>query len=55
MIEIPEKMRCAYSNGYDDFDQLEFRTNIPAPTTVPDEVLIKVETAAVNNKFNASH
>jgi hypothetical protein len=34
MIEIPKKMRCAYWNGYGDFDQLEFRTDIPVPTPV---------------------
>jgi hypothetical protein len=52
MIEVPKKMRCAYWNGYGDFDQLEFRTDIPVPTPVPNEELIKVGTNAVNNTFS---
>jgi hypothetical protein len=51
MIEIPKKMQCAYWNGHGDFDQLEFRTDIPVPTPVPNEELIKVGTAA-NNTFS---
>jgi hypothetical protein len=39
-------------NDHGDFDQLEFRTDIPVPTPVPNEELIKVGTAAVNNTFS---
>lgn len=36
-------------NGHGDFDMLEFRNNIPVPKPGPNEVLIKVGAAAVNN------
>lgn len=34
--------------GHNDFNQLEFYTDIPVPTPQPNEVLIKVEAAALN-------
>jgi NADPH:quinone reductase-like Zn-dependent oxidoreductase len=49
MSEIPKKMRGVYLNGHGSFDMLELRDYIPVPTPGPNEVLIKVGAAAVNN------
>ncbi len=49
MIEIPKKMRGVYLNGHGSFDMLELRDDIPVPSPGPNEVLIKVGAAAVNN------
>lgn len=49
MSEIPLKMRGVYLNGHGDFDMLELRNDIPVPKPGPNEVLIKVGAAAVNN------
>lgn len=49
MNEIPRKMRGVYLKGHGDFDMLEFRNDIPVPTPGPNDVLIKVGAAAVNN------
>lgn len=49
MSEIPIKMRGVYLNGHGDFDMLELRNDIPVPKPGPNEVLIKVGAAAVNN------
>ena len=43
------KMRGVYLNGHGDFDMLELRNDMPVPKPQPNEVLIKVGAAAVNN------
>jgi hypothetical protein len=43
-------MQCAYEVTV--ILTIKFHTDIPVPTPVPDEVLIKVGTAAVNNTFS---
>ncbi|MFW5758981.1 MAG: alcohol dehydrogenase family protein [Bacteroidota bacterium] len=49
MSEIPIQMRGVYLKGHGDFDMLELRNDIPVPKPGPNEVLIKVGAAAVNN------
>ncbi|MGQ1946071.1 alcohol dehydrogenase family protein [Geofilum sp. OHC36d9] len=49
MNEIPKKMRGVYLKGHGDFDMLELRDDIPVPNPGPNEVLIKVGAAAINN------
>nr|WP_320120476.1 alcohol dehydrogenase family protein [uncultured Marinifilum sp.] len=49
MTDIPVKMRGVYLNGHGDFDMLEIRNDISVPKPGPNEVLIKVGAAAVNN------
>lgn len=49
MREIPVKMRGVYLKGHGDIDMLELRNDIPVPKPGPNEVLIKVGAAAVNN------
>ncbi|MRT93642.1 alcohol dehydrogenase family protein [Ancylomarina sp. 16SWW S1-10-2] len=49
MNKIPKIMRGVYLKGHGDFDMLELRNDIPVPKPGPNEVLIKVGAAAVNN------
>ena len=42
-------MAAVYLNGYGDYDQLEYVTDAPVPSPGPNEVLIKVAAAGVNN------
>lgn len=49
MSEIPIKMRGVYLKGHGDIDMLELRNDIPVTKPGPNEVLIKVGAAAVNN------
>lgn len=42
-------MRGVYLKGHGDFDMLELRDDIPVPNPGPNEVLIKVGGAAINN------
>lgn len=49
MNSIPKLMSGIYLNGYGDFDQLELRKDIPVPFPRPNEVLIKVGAAGINN------
>ncbi|HJP67909.1 MAG TPA: alcohol dehydrogenase family protein [Sphingomicrobium sp.] len=46
---VPSRMSGVQLIGHGDFDQLQFRTDIPVPTPDPGEVLIKVGASAVNN------
>ena len=49
MSEIPQMMKGVYLTGFGGFEKLEYREDIPVPTTKPGEVLIKIGAAAVNN------
>lgn len=49
MTTIPEQMCGVYLTGHGGTDKLEFREDIPVPKPGPNEVLIKVGAAAVNN------
>jgi NADPH:quinone reductase-like Zn-dependent oxidoreductase len=46
---LPREMTAAYLMGYGGLDQLIVRTDAPVPHPQPDEVLIRVTAAGVNN------
>ena len=46
---ISDTMAAVYLTGYGDDDKLQYVTNAPVPTPGPDEVLIRVTAAGVNN------
>ncbi|MEM8705065.1 MAG: alcohol dehydrogenase family protein [Actinomycetota bacterium] len=47
--EIPETMAAVYLRGYGGEEQLDYVTDAPVPSPGPDEVLIRVRAAGVNN------
>lgn len=47
--EIPKSMNAVLLTGYGGFEKLEYRTDVPVPMPGPDEVLIEVGAAGVNN------
>lgn len=47
--DIPVTMTGVYLTGYGDVDKLEYRSDIPVPTPGPEEVLIRVAAAGINN------
>jgi NADPH:quinone reductase-like Zn-dependent oxidoreductase len=49
MEKPPELMRGVWLTGHGDFDQIEIRHDIPTPQVSPNDVLIRVSAAAVNN------
>ena len=46
---VPTTMAAVLLTGYGDLDRLEYRTDVPVPTAGPNEVLIRVAAAGVNN------
>jgi NADPH:quinone reductase-like Zn-dependent oxidoreductase len=46
---LPATMRGVVLTGFGGFDKLEYRIDLPVPRPGPDEVLIKVGAAGVNN------
>ena len=48
-MTIPSVMRAVLLTGNGGFDQLELRDDVPVPMPGPDEVLIKIGAAGVNN------
>lgn len=46
---IPQIMRAVFLTGYGGFDKLEYREDVPVPVPRPDEVLIRVGAAGINN------
>ena len=46
---IPETMAAVLLTGYGGFDKLAYRTDVPVPVPGPEEVLIRVGAAGVNN------
>jgi NADPH:quinone reductase-like Zn-dependent oxidoreductase len=47
--QVPLRMQAVLLTGHGGPDKLEFRTDVPVPAPAPDEVLIKVGAAGVNN------
>ncbi len=47
--EIPKKMTAVLLTGHGGLDKLNYRYDVPTPVPGPDEVLIKVAAAGVNN------
>ena len=48
-VTIPDVMSGVHLIGHGDFDQLQFRTDIPTPQPAAGEVLIRVAAAGINN------
>ena len=48
-MTIPATMRAVLLTGHGGYDRLELRDDVPVPTPGPDEVLIRVGAAGVNN------
>ncbi len=48
-MTIPAVMRAVLLTGHGGYDKLEFRDDVTVPVPGPDEVLIRVGAAAVNN------
>lgn len=46
---IPDTMGAVLLTGYGGFDKLEYRDDVPVPGPGPDEVLIRVGAAGINN------
>lgn len=49
MTDIPTTMRAVVLTGHGGLDKLEYRTDVKVPEPGPEEVLVKVAAAAVNN------
>ena len=49
MMSIPKKMSAVLTTGHGGFEVLEFRNDIKVPEPKPDQVLIKVLAAGINN------
>jgi NADPH:quinone reductase-like Zn-dependent oxidoreductase len=48
-LTIPATMRAVLLTGHGGYDKLELRDGVPVPVPEPDDVLIRVGAAAVNN------
>ena len=46
---IPKKMAAVQLLGYGGLEQLDYRTDVPVPMPGPDEVLVRVMAAGMNN------
>ena len=46
---IPARMVAVHLTGHGGFETLQYRDDVPVPTPAPDEVLIRVAAAGVNN------
>ena len=46
---IPDKMCAVYLTGHGGIDRLEYREDVPTPRPGPQEVLVKVAGAGINN------
>ena len=49
MSEIPQTMHAVHLLGHGGFDKLAYRTDVPVPRPGPNEVLINVGAAGINN------
>ena len=48
-MSLPEKMHAVLLNGHGGFEMLEYSTEVPVPKPAPNEVLIQVVAAGINN------
>jgi len=46
---LPEQMRGVQLTGHGGFDQLIYRTDLPTPKVGPNEVIVRVHAASINN------
>lgn len=49
MSQIPETMHAIHLTGHGGFEMLDYRTDAAVPTPAPDQVLVQVGAAGVNN------
>ena len=49
MNDLPSKMRGVWLTGHGDMDKLDIREDIPVPLPGPNDVLVRVAAAGVNN------
>ncbi len=49
MPTLPTCMRAAVLTGHGDLDRLEYRSDVPVPQPLPDELLVRVSAAGINN------
>jgi len=49
MVSVPAHMSAVLLTGHGGFDKLAHREDVPVPSAGPDEVLIKVAAAGINN------
>jgi NADPH:quinone reductase-like Zn-dependent oxidoreductase len=49
MSQIPKTMHAVHLTGHGGFDKLGYRTDVPVPAPGPNEVLVRVGAAGVNN------
>ena len=49
MDNLPAKMRGVWLTGHGDMDKLDIREDIPVPSPGPQDVLVRVAAAGVNN------
>lgn len=49
MVSVPTRMSAVLLTDHGGFDKLAYREDVPVPSAGPDEVLIKVAAAGINN------
>ncbi len=49
MASLPRTMKAVLLTGYGGFEKLEWREDVPVPVPGPEEVLIRVAAAGINN------
>ncbi|MFT5202263.1 MAG: NADPH:quinone reductase-like Zn-dependent oxidoreductase [Candidatus Aldehydirespiratoraceae bacterium] len=49
MSDLPTKMTAVYLTGHGGFEKLEYRNDVPVPTPGPNEIVLRVGAAGVNN------
>ena len=49
MSTLPSCMGAILLTGHGDLDRLEYRRDVPVPHPQPDEVLVRVSAAGINN------
>ncbi len=49
MNDLPSKMSGVWLTGHGDMDKLDIREDIPVPLPGPNDVLVRVAAAGVNN------
>ena len=48
-MPVPRTMRAVVLTGHGGFERLEYRADVPVPVPAPDEVLVRIAAAGVNN------
>ena len=48
-MPVPRTMKAVVLTGHGGFERLEYRDDVPVPAPAPDEVLVRIAAAGVNN------